>query len=224
MMKRQLYELETADGTRFGPYCWRIKLAMAHKNLEYETIPWHFSDKDAIAFSGQEKVPVLVDSGVVVSDSQAIAEYLEAAYPNEASLFNDASTRGLTNFVKSWTEDVLHPAIVPIVLPDIFPRLTAEDQVYFRRTREAFYQRRIEDFAAKRRTALSGFDSAIIPLRGTLKVQKFIAGNAPAYADHIVFGALKWATLMSSTPLLQPNDPITEWMSSVVAAYGLESL
>ncbi|MDD2704268.1 MAG: glutathione S-transferase N-terminal domain-containing protein [Acidocella sp.] len=222
MTKRQLYELESADGTRFSPYCWRIKLALAHKNLSYESVPWHFTDKEAIAFSGQSKVPVLVDGGIVVADSQVIAEYLEAAYPNEASLFNDSTSRGLIHFVKSWTESVLHPAIAPIVLPDTLPRLTQEDQVYFRRTREAYYQHSIEEFATRREAALFGFSAALTPLRGMLKVQKFISGTAPAYADHIVFGALKWAVQMSSTPLLQADDDaIAVWMASVLATYDL---
>ena len=28
-----------------------------------ETIPWRFTDKEVIAFSGQDRVPVLVDAG-----------------------------------------------------------------------------------------------------------------------------------------------------------------
>ena len=119
-MKRILYELPAADeNLRFSPYCWRVKLALAHKNLNFETVPWRFTEKDAIVFSGQGKVPVLVDGQTVVADSQAIAEYLETAYPNEASLFGDAPARALTQFIKAWTEDVLHPAIARIVLPDL---------------------------------------------------------------------------------------------------------
>ena len=34
----------------------------------------------------------------------------------EASLFGDAATRALINFVRAWTDDVLHPAIVPLVV------------------------------------------------------------------------------------------------------------
>ena len=136
-MKRILYDLAAADeDLRFSPYCWRIKLALAHKNLSFETVPWRFTEKEAIAFSGQGKVPVLVDGDNVVADSQAIAEYLETAYPNEASLFGDAPARALTQFIKAWTEDVLHPAIAKIVLPDILVRLHPKDQPYFRETRE----------------------------------------------------------------------------------------
>ena len=136
MKQRLLYDLTCKNQTvRFSPYCWRTKLALAHKNLSFESVPWHFTDKDAIAFSNQGKVPVLVDGETIISDSQQIAEYLETAYPNEASLFGDAAMRALINFVKAWTEDVLHPAIAPLVVADIWALIHPKDQDYFRETR-----------------------------------------------------------------------------------------
>ena len=50
-----------------------------------------FQDSEKIAFSGQGKVPVIVDKnkdGKWVNDSWAIAKYLEATYPDRPSLFN----------------------------------------------------------------------------------------------------------------------------------------
>jgi glutathione S-transferase len=168
-MKRVLYDLAAADETvRFSPYCWRVKLALAHKNLSYTTVPWRFTDKAALAFSGQDKVPVLVDGAKVVADSQTIAEYLETAYPNEASLFGEPPSRALTKFIKAWTEDVLQRA-----------------------------------------------------LRTMLKAQSFLAGPAPAYADHLVYGAIKWGLTTSAEPLLPAGDAILTWMDGVLATYGL---
>jgi hypothetical protein len=37
-MARTLYDLAGADpDLRFSPYCWRTRLALAHKGLEVET-------------------------------------------------------------------------------------------------------------------------------------------------------------------------------------------
>jgi glutathione S-transferase len=44
-----------------------------------DTIPCRFNEKNAIAFSGQDRVPVLRDGDQVVSDSWTIAIYLEDA-------------------------------------------------------------------------------------------------------------------------------------------------
>ncbi len=221
-MKRLLYDLAAEDeDVRFSPYCWRIKLALAHKNLSFETVPWRLTDKAAIAFSGQGKVPVLVDGKTVVSESQAIAEYLESAYPNEASLFGEPPARALTMFIKAWTEDILHPAIARIVIPDVFARLHPKDKAYFREAREKSWGMKIEDFHNSRAEYLAAFKAALAPLRSTLKVQSFVAGSSPTYADHIVFGALQWGRLMSSVRLLDENDPIVDWMDAVLGTYGL---
>jgi glutathione S-transferase len=221
-MQRILYDLAGADPDfRFSPYCWRIKLALAHKNLPFETVPWRFTDKDAIAFSGQGKVPVLVDGDQTIHDSQAIAEYLETAYPNEASLFGDPPSRALTRFIKFWAEDTLHAAIVPIVLPDIFKLLDPKDQPYFRQTREAIWGITIEEMAARRDRYMPHLQAALAPLRHTLAVQPFVAGAITSFADHIAYGALKWATMTSSTPLLPADDPIIPWMRALLDTYGL---
>jgi glutathione S-transferase len=222
-MTRLLYDLAAADESiRFSPYCWRTKLALAHKNLEYETKPWHFTDKDEIAFSGGDKVPVLVDGEHVVCDSQAIAEYLDDTYPNEPPLYGDPPARALTNFIRAWSERVLQPALVPILVPDILPQLAERDQEYFRKSREAMLGCTIEELAPRREPAIAAFTTILRPLLGTLKEQKFIAGEAPNYADHILFGALQWARLMSSTPLFQADSPLSAWMQAVLETYGLE--
>ena len=63
-----MHDLAGADpALRFSPYCWRTRMALAHKGLEVETIPWRFTERDALAFSGQGRVPVIRDGERVVS-------------------------------------------------------------------------------------------------------------------------------------------------------------
>lgn len=222
-MRRLLYDLAADDETvRFSPYCWRTKLALAHKNLDYETVPWRFTDKEVIAFSGQDKVPVLVDGDQVITDSQMIAEYLDETYTNEPPLYGDEPARALTNFVRSWTDRVLHPVLVQILVPDIFARLAERDKQYFRATREARLGCTIEELAERRPGAIAAFQTALAPLLATLGTQLFVSGEAPGYADHIVFGALQWARLMSSTPLFDAGSPLGQWMQAVLETYGLQ--
>ena len=33
---------------KISPYAWRVRLTLALKGLQYESIPWRFTDKDAI--------------------------------------------------------------------------------------------------------------------------------------------------------------------------------
>src|ERR1700751_2070251 len=98
-MALTLYDLAGADPTRrFSPYCWRIRMALAHKELSVETIPWRFTEKDAITDSGQSRVPVLVDGERWLADSWLIANYLEDNYPDRPSLFGGEAGRGLSFF------------------------------------------------------------------------------------------------------------------------------
>ncbi len=63
-MSIQMYDLAGEDPKRrFSPFCWRIKLALAHKRLDVETIPWRYADKAALVFANWDRVPVLVDNG-----------------------------------------------------------------------------------------------------------------------------------------------------------------
>ena len=61
-------------------------MALAHRGLDVECIPWRFTQKDKIKFSGKESVPVLIDGKKTVSDSWEIAKYLENEYPHSPSL------------------------------------------------------------------------------------------------------------------------------------------
>lgn len=99
-MALKLYDLAAADeNRRFSPYCWRIKMALAHKDLEAETIPWRFVEKHVIAFSGQGRIPVLVDGERTLVDSWVIANYLEDAYGDRPSLFGSTIGHAPTRFV-----------------------------------------------------------------------------------------------------------------------------
>lgn len=54
---RKLFELAGGNiASRTSPFCWRIRFALAEKQLSYESIPWRRVDKDVIEFTGQGKV------------------------------------------------------------------------------------------------------------------------------------------------------------------------
>jgi hypothetical protein len=66
-MPLKLFELVGTDEARpFSPFCWRTRMALAHKGLDAESIPWRFTEKDAIAPHKSEKVPVLSTSKTTI--------------------------------------------------------------------------------------------------------------------------------------------------------------
>jgi glutathione S-transferase len=219
-MAMRLYDLAGADASlRFSPYCWRAKLALAHKGLAVETIPWRFTEKDAIAFSGQDRVPVLVDGDKTIPDSWAIATYLDEAYADRPSLFGGPATRAATRFLNSWADTVLNPGIIPFVLADIFRQIHPKDRDYFRTSREKRFGMTIEAFCADRDRRMAAFRQSLQPVRTTLAAQPYLAGERPAYGDYIVFGGFQWARCISTFPLLEADDPIVPWRDRMLDAF-----
>lgn len=216
----RLYDLAGADErVRFSPNCWRVRLALAHKQLPAETVPWRFTEKDAIAFSGQGKVPVLVDGDRCVVDSWIIVDYLEDTYADRPSLFGGAVGRSLARFVDQWTSEVLHPAIARVIVPDLANVLHPKDRAYFRATREAAFGCTFEALASAREANLATLRRVLQPLNSTLARQEFLAGGTPNYADHIAFGAFQWARVSSPTPLFASDEPVAAWCARMLDAY-----
>jgi glutathione S-transferase len=216
----RLFDLAGADDdVRFSPNCWRTRLALAHKGLPVETVAWRFTEKDAIAKSGQGKVPVLVVGEKWLYESWDIAEYLEDTYPDRPALFGCPQGRAAARFVNQWASEVLHPAVARVVVPEIPAALHEKDKDYFRTTREAAFGRTFEAMAAERDEALAALNRVLTPLRSTLTKQPFVAGAAPAYADHAVFGAFQWARVISPAALTAADDSVSAWVERMLDAY-----
>ncbi len=220
MSSRVLYELAGAEDDRlFSPYCWRVRMALAHKGLAAQTRPWRFTEKDAIAFSGQDRVPVLVDGERTIVDSWAIATYLEETYPDRPSLFGGAAGQAVTRFVNAWADRVLVRGIAPLIVADIFTVLHEKDHAYFRESREKMFGAALEAVSADRDSRVASFRHTLDPLRATLRVQPFLAGAAPGYADYIVFGTFQWARCTSRFALLPADDPVAAWVETLLDAF-----
>jgi glutathione S-transferase len=220
-MAIQLYDLAAAeDDRRFSPYCWRVKMALKHKGLEFETIPWRFTDKAAIASSGSSTVPVLVDGGQTIADSWRIALYLDEAYPSRPALFGGTESQALCEFFAQWTQRAVHAAMLKVVVLDLFERLHEKDRAYFRETREKRFGMTLEQYAADPKQALAALRGALEPVRPVLAANTFVSGKGPGYADYILFGAFQWARAVSPTRLLEPDDPLFAWRERMLDLWG----
>ncbi len=207
-----MYDLAGAEPERrFSPFCWRARMALAHKGLAVDTVPWRFTEKDRLPQPNAGRVPVIVDDGRVVHDSSAIAEYLEERSSDRPSLFGGPVGRGLARFVQNWAETVLHPALIRLVLLDIYRHIDPVDRGYFRSDREKRFGTTLEEVARDREARLPGFRASLDPLRRTVERQDFVSGAAPAYVDYIVFGAFQWARAISEFELLAADDPVRAW-------------
>jgi glutathione S-transferase len=220
-MSLQLYELVGTDAERpFSPYCWRTRMALAHKGLDHGSIPWRFTEKSTIAPHGSERVPVLLHAGKPVVDSWVIANYLEDQFPDRPSLFGGDGARASFRLINAWGDIAVVGGIFPLIAADIPAHLGPVDKDYFRVSREARLGRKLEDVAAERDKGVVAFRRSLEPMRQTLKAQAFLGGAAPNYADYIVFGGFQWARAVSAFRLLEESDPIYAWRETLLDAFG----
>ncbi len=239
-MTIKLYELAGQGDAKISPHCWKSVYAVFHKGLEFERIGIGFFEKGRVAFSGQDLVPVLQDGDTVVSDSWAIAEYLEEAYPERPSLFGGEIGKGETKFINDWTNTAQIFAFRRLFILDAYNIVKPEEQEHYRATREARFseeQKRLqpdvdtaefdvappvggygggyggtlEEMQADRDTRILTARDLLEPVRAVLAVQPFLSGDAPAYADYSVLGPFIWGKSVSSFALLEPSDPIYTW-------------
>jgi len=219
-MPLKLFELVGTDEARpFSPFCWRTRMALAHKGLSAESIPWCFTEKDAIAPHKSEKVPVLIDDETSIADSWAIANYLEDNYPDRPSLFGGEGGRAIGRMLNWWGDVTVIGGMFPRIVADIPGHLKPVDAAYFRKTREARFGKPLEEVVAERDKSVEGFRKSLDPMRLTLKTQPYLGGDAPNYADYIVFGPFQWARVVSPFKLLAAGDPVYAWRERLLDAF-----
>lgn len=78
----KLYELAPS------PNNTKVRMALRFKGIDFEAIPVDPRDRSAVLdLSGQEATPVIADRGIVLNDSEAILQYLDANYRDKPRLF-----------------------------------------------------------------------------------------------------------------------------------------
>ena len=214
-----LWELAGSDGRRYSLFSWRARMALRHKGLEFESRALCMTDKAAIAFSGGKTVPVIRDGETVVRDSWKIAEHLEAAYPDRP-LFGGAIGRGVSQAFNAWVDRAVVPAMLPLIAADIHERVDPADQGYFRESMERVLKQTLEQARAQREEGLRRLARVLEPMQAALRRQPFIGGEAPAYADYILFSPFQWARVMSPHEVLAAGEPLAAWRERVLDLHG----
>jgi glutathione S-transferase len=205
----ELYDLVGANDLRLSPFCWRTKAVMAYKKIPYTTVPIRFCDKDKLAFSSQDRVPVIKDGSTVVSDSWFIAEYFEQIQP-EPRLFPGLGLKEACRFFNLYVDRTVHTAVFPVVVADIYTSIDPVDQEYFRKSREERLGMTLEDTVAKRAEYRPRMHPVLGDLNLALTGQEYFFGNL-TYADLCLFGTFKWITAVSKEPLFFTTEFRAWW-------------
>jgi glutathione S-transferase len=79
------------------PYCARVRIALAEKGIEYETVEVDLDDRPAWIYEKNPlgRVPVLEENTFLLAESAVIDEYLDDRYPDPPLWPADPADRAL---------------------------------------------------------------------------------------------------------------------------------
>jgi glutathione S-transferase len=212
--KMRLYELVLDNGRSSSPYVWRIRYALAHKGVPFESVPVGFTDIPKL-FDGRFKtVPIIEHGDTMLAESWDIAEYLDRAFPRRPALFSNASENAMVRLNDAWFSADILRSMFRIYILDVHKAARPQDRAYFRQSREKMLRgTTLEAYTADRASRLPALRDALRPLRSHLARSPFLGGDTPNYADYIALGAFHWVASVSTLPLLAANDDaIRSWL------------
>jgi len=102
----------TLDDALRCPYCARVRMVLAEKDLPYETVPIELENRPAWLIAKNPphgRVPVLDDDGWVLPESSVICEYLDERYPEPPLLPADPGERAAVRLLVFRFDDVGKP-------------------------------------------------------------------------------------------------------------------
>jgi len=101
-----------------SPFCRKVRLVLAEKKIEVELIDERYWEKrkDFIQLSPGGRVPVLRKDRLILSDSNAICEYLEEIRPDPALMPDDYAERAEVRRLVGWFDDAFHREVTSKLL------------------------------------------------------------------------------------------------------------
>jgi glutathione S-transferase len=213
MLNIRLHELVIENGRCTSPYVWRVRYALAHKGLTYQSLPMGFTEIPA-KFEGKFKtVPIIELGDAVMNESWDIVEHLDRQFPERPALFSSPAELATVRFTDAWFTAEVMRRLFRVYIKDVYDRARPADQPYFRSSREKNLKgATLESFTANRLAVLPEVRAALHPLRMHLTKFAFIGGAAPNYADYIVWSGFQWVASVSTLPLLAADDSLRTYI------------
>ncbi|MEC3861271.1 glutathione S-transferase family protein [Mesobacterium sp. TK19101] len=101
-----------------SPFCRKVRLSLAEKKIDCELIEERYWEMgaDFLRRNPAAKVPVLKLDDLVLSESAAICEYLEEAFPEPSLMPRSAEARYEVRRLVGWFDDKFHNEVTSKLL------------------------------------------------------------------------------------------------------------
>ncbi|KAF9474176.1 hypothetical protein BDN70DRAFT_885101 [Pholiota conissans] len=217
------------EGQAFSPSTWRIRYILNMRNIPYKTEWIELPDIESrskglgIAPTGLKPdgtpfytIPFIHDpsTGIYLSDSTHIAEYLEKTYPGPSSIFPH-NTLGLQSPFADLFFSTALPALWKFIIPSLYEILNPASGAYIRATREKLFGQPLEEMTpkgalgdaewAKFREGLGKVDVWYSKTSGP-----YLLGDTISWADIVVVAALTLMKVVWGEDSQQWKD-ISSW-------------
>lgn len=218
-MAIRLYDLAGTDpNILFSPFSMRVRMALCHKGLDFEVLPWRFADKKTTDI---ETVPTLIDGDTRISDSLEIARYLDKKYPDRPRLIDGSTGEATVNLVLALCGTSVFPACVSIAILPALGLVDEASKAYFRESREKMFGKTLEEVSAPDAdTGRRNLATALKPFNDALKGSKFLGGDTVSYADFALFGVVKWADIVGNYRSIDEGSQVGKWFLTLENLYG----
>ncbi|RDX53699.1 hypothetical protein OH76DRAFT_1398812 [Lentinus brumalis] len=204
--------------TAWSPNTWKTRYSLNIKGLSYRTVWVEYPDIEALYKKlGVEPtdtgptgapfytLPLIYDPKTkeYVSDSAAIARYLDKTYPDTPMLIPKETDALHAAFQRAFAA-VFNPGNAGfswIMMPETYVRLNPASQGYFRRTREQWFGMALEELAPrgseKRQKHWEVVKDAFHEVAGWLQAGGqerlfFLGGETICYADIVIAAFIIW--------------------------------
>lgn len=111
-------------------YCAKLRILLRHKCLTFKEAPppGGTASPEYLALVPSGNIPALVDGAMTLTDSEAIAEYLEEKYPTPAMLPQDIAARARCRERARFADTRLEPAL-RLCFPHVSPAKRDPDAI-----------------------------------------------------------------------------------------------
>jgi len=205
--KLELFELVNAGGSSVSPFVWRIRCALLHKALAWQSTKLGFTDPR----KGFTSFPALRHGQQLMDGSWDIACHLEHSFAKGPSLFGPGGEAHAA-LLAHWVDSQLLAVVFRSIVADIHDAARPMDQAYFRQSREKRLGETLEAAQARQRERGNALTALLEPARRQFANHAFLHGESPRYGDFCLFGMFQWSRGCSDYNFLEPGDPVGEWL------------
>jgi len=178
------------------PYCARVRIVLAEKGVEHETVTIDLADRPRWLYEKNPagKVPVLEEDGWILPESDVIDEYLDERYPEPALLPANAADRAAVRLLVHRFDDLL-----------------GDDYYAFRRGDANELEARLERLPLRADAAYTLADVAFLPW--ALRIRELLGLDLPAHVA-------SWVDARLERPAVAAELVVVRELADAQAARG----